>query len=110
MLLPPSHGGAWRYSVKLNKCRHLLACSCLVLFLGFGWFDSLRLFWDYLFLASAPVASQSVEGTQTITVQEATGSAGGSQTTAPATSNAGPQCPGCAKPRPPRPPGPPGGN
>src|SRR5215475_7891744 len=101
---PPSHGGAWRYFVKLNKCRHLLACSCLVLFLGFGWFDSLRMFWDYFVFGSLPVATQSVEATQT--VQDATVPASASQTAAPAgTNNGGPQCPGCAKPRPPRPPG-----
>jgi hypothetical protein len=75
--------------VKHHRHRHILACSCLVLFLGFGWFDSLSLFWDYFFIGSVPVVTQSVDGTQSAAGQDTTNPIAGPQLSAPATTESG---------------------
>jgi hypothetical protein len=78
--------------MKLNKYRRVLVSLSLVLFLGFGWSDSLRLLFDYLFLGSIPAATEQV---------------GKEETSAPLPGQARPvepdsvQCPGCPRPRPP---------
>ena len=46
--------------MKLNRYRRALVSLSLVLFLGFGWSDSLRFLFDYLFLGSVPAATQQV--------------------------------------------------
>jgi hypothetical protein len=85
--------------MKVNKYRTALVSLSLVLFLGFGWIDSLKSLFDYMFFGSVPTVSQSTgSGTLATPGQAATLDGTG-----------GPQCPGCPRPRPPGIPPPPSG-
>jgi len=77
--------------MKLNKYRRVLVSLSLVLFLGFGWSDSLRMIFDYLFLASIPAATEQVRDDEKAPPQPGQ----------PSTATGAPQCPGCPRPRPP---------
>ena len=78
--------------MKLNRYRRALVSLSLVLFLGFGWSDSLRFLFDYLFLGSVPAATQQVRDDETTPPQP--GQPRNVETGSP-------QCPGCPRPRPP---------
>src|SRR5262245_3777454 len=98
--LPPyrKYGVPEDLLMKLNRYRRVLISLSLVLFLGFGWFDSWRVLFDYMFLGSMPAVTEQV-GTQDISAPDRT---------PPRTLDSGsPQCPGCPRPRPPGIPPPP---
>jgi len=86
--------------MKLNRYRRVLVSLSLVLFLGFGWSDSLRLLFDYMFFRSIPAATEQV-GTQETAAPE--------QGQPRSLETGSPQCPGCPRPRPPGIPPPPTG-
>jgi len=86
--------------MKLNRYRLVLVSLSLVLFLGFGWSDSLRLLFDYMFFGSIPTATEQVG------IQETAAPDKGQPRSVETGS---PQCPGCPRPRPPGIPPPPTG-
>jgi len=86
--------------MKLNRYRRVLVSISLVLFLGFGWSDSLRLLFDYMFFGSIPAATEQVGKQETAAPEQGQ----------PRSLETGsPQCPGCPRPRPPGIPPPPTG-
>jgi hypothetical protein len=83
--------------MKQNKYRMALVSLSLVLFLGFGWVDSLRSLVDYMFFG-VPTVTQPT-GAGAISAPDQAGMM----------DTGGPQCPGCPRPRPPGIPPPPSG-